>query len=40
MLEFLRRNDTLWQVLFYEMIGANRGWYFIYDEETAGTSLL
>lgn len=40
MLEFLRRNDTLWQVLFYEMIGANRGWYFIYDEETGGDKLV
>lgn len=34
MISFLRVNDTLWQVLFYEMIGANRGWYFIHDYET------
>ena len=34
MLDFLRLHDTLWQVLFYEMLGANRGWYFIHDYET------
>ena len=34
MISFLRLNDTLWQVLFYEMLGANRGWYFIHDFET------
>ena len=34
MLDFLRTNDTLWQVLFYEMMGANRGWYFIHDHVT------
>ena len=34
MIDFLRHNDTLWQVLFYEMIGANRGWYFIQEEES------
>lgn len=34
MLGFLQLNVTLWQVLFYEMLGANRGWYFIHDFET------
>lgn len=34
MIGFLQLNVTLWQVLFYEMLGANRGWYFIHDFET------
>ena len=33
MIDFLKNNDTLWQVLFYEMLGANKGWYFIDDYE-------
>ena len=40
MISFLRVNDTLWQVLFYEMIGANRGWYFIHDYETNSDRLV
>ena len=40
MLDFLRRNDTLWQVLFYEMLGSNRGWYFIHDYETKEERLI
>jgi len=40
MLDFLRHNDTLWQVLFYEMLGASRGWYFIHDHETKEDNLV
>lgn len=40
MIDFLRHNDTLWQVLFYEMIGANRGWYFIQDEVSKSDQLV
>lgn len=40
MLDFLRTNDTLWQVLFYEMMGANRGWYFIHDYATKENRLV
>lgn len=40
MISFLRVNDTLWQVLFYEMLGANRGWYFIHDYETKENRLV
>ncbi|HIU63894.1 MAG TPA: TetR/AcrR family transcriptional regulator [Candidatus Avacidaminococcus intestinavium] len=29
MIDFLRANDTLWQVLFYEMLGANKGWHLL-----------
>lgn len=40
MIDFLRHNDTLWQVLFYEMIGANRGWYFIPEEGSKSEHLV
>lgn len=32
MISFLQDNCTLWQVLFYEMSGANRGWHVLHDE--------
>ena len=32
-LDFLRINGTLWQVLFYEMSGVNRGWYFLREKD-------
>ncbi|NCD08832.1 MAG: TetR/AcrR family transcriptional regulator [Negativicutes bacterium] len=31
-LDFLYINGTLWQVLFYEMSGVNRGWYFLREK--------